>query len=65
MELWGLKRTDCGVEDVHSIGSVIVEGLVYDVPCVALSLIMRDLVRDVVLQGGDECCVCPGSRSDW
>lgn len=52
------------VEDVCPPGSVIVESFVHDVPAVALPLPIGHLVFNVVLQGCDESCVCPGTGSD-
>lgn len=58
-------ETHGGVEDIYSVSSIVVERLVYDVPAVALPLIMCNLVCDVVLHGSNESCICPGPRGDY
>jgi hypothetical protein len=65
-ELLGCARgTDGGVENIYAVGSVIIEGFVYNIPCVALPLVMCNFVCDVILQGSNECGICPCPRSDW
>jgi hypothetical protein len=58
------RKTHCGVEDVNAVCPIVVEGFIYDIPGVALPLVMCDLVGDVVLQSSNEGCICPGARSD-
>jgi hypothetical protein len=53
-----------GVEDVNTVCPVVVEGFIYNIPGVALPLVVCDFVRDVVLQSSNEGCICPGARGD-
>jgi hypothetical protein len=58
----GSGETNSTVEDVNTICPIVVEGFIYDIPGIALPLIMCDLVGDVVLQSSNEGCICPSSR---
>ncbi len=60
----GSRETNSAVEDVNAVCPIVVEGFIYDIPGIALPLVMRDLVGDVVLQGSNEGCICPGARGD-
>ena len=60
----GSGETNSGVEDVNTVCTIVVEGFIYDIPGVALPLVMCDLVGDVVLQSSNEGCICPSSRGD-
>lgn len=57
------EKTDGRVEDINSVGSVIIQSFVYNIPAVALALIMRDLVRNMVLHGSNESRISPRARS--
>jgi hypothetical protein len=45
----GSGETNCGVENVNTVCSIVVEGFIYDIPSIALPLVMCDLVGDVIL----------------
>lgn len=58
----GVKRA---VEDAVTIVSVIVDGLVDDIPGIALSFIMAHHVADVVVDDGFESGPSPAAGCDW
>ena len=60
----GSGETNSTVEDVNTICPIVVEGFIYDIPGIALPLVMCDLVGDVVLQSSNKGCICPGARGD-
>jgi hypothetical protein len=44
-----------------SIRPIIIQSFVDDIPGVALSLVVGDLIRNMVPHGSNKCCICPGA----
>lgn len=52
------------VEDITSIRSIIVKSFVHNIPSIALPLVVRYFVLDVILYHGNKGGVCPRSRGN-
>lgn len=58
-------RTDCGIEDINSVGPIIIEGFIHNIPTIALPFVMSDLVCNMVLHCRNESSIRPGTGRYW
>lgn len=61
---WEIGGPHGVIEDACPIGTIIIEGLVDNVPGIAFALVMSNLAGDVGLDGGGERAVCPRARGN-
>lgn len=59
---WKIGCSHSIIEDARPVGSVVIKGLIHDVPGIAFSLVVAHLAGDVSLDGSGKGAVGPCTR---